>query len=232
MFILIHGANHSSRCWEPIIDCLDAPALALDLPGRGRHPAPLDRVHLNDFIESAVGDIEDADARDAILVGHSMAGLSIPGIVDRVHERLRHIVFVSCMVSQQGESMLSEMPDELRALAEGLTPDPAGALPGRNLSIQTMCYGMDEEQTAFTLDARVAEAYWPMRDPVDLSGLRHSIPRTWVKLMADRTPSPEQAEVLAKRVECSDIVELDAGHFAMITHPQELADKLNEIHSR
>jgi pimeloyl-ACP methyl ester carboxylesterase len=125
MFILIHGANHSSRCWEPMIDYLDAPALAIDLPGRGRHPAPLDNVHLSDFIESAVADIEGADPRDAILVGHSMAGLSIPGIVDRVHDRLRHVVFVSCNVPAHGESMLSEMPEDLRELGArscGCTP--------------------------------------------------------------------------------------------------------------
>jgi hypothetical protein len=39
-------------------------------------------------------------------------------------------------------------------------------------------------------------------------------------------------DVFAKRVGCSDIVELEAGHCAMISHPQELADVLNEIHSR
>jgi pimeloyl-ACP methyl ester carboxylesterase len=83
MFVLIHGSNHSSRCWEPIIDLLDAPARAIDLPGRGRHPAPLDKVRLTDFIQSAVEDIEGADVRDAVLVGHSMAGLSVPGIVDQ-----------------------------------------------------------------------------------------------------------------------------------------------------
>ncbi len=138
MFVLIHGSNHSSRCWEPLIPHLDAPALSIDLPGRGGRPAPLDKVHLSDFIEFAVADIEAADLRDAILVGHSMAGLSLPGIVDRVHNRLRHIAFVSCLVPPQGESMLSEMPEDLRELANRVGPDPAGARPGRKLSVQTM----------------------------------------------------------------------------------------------
>ncbi len=90
---------------------------------------------------------------------------------------------------------------------------------------------MNEEQTAFTLDVRVAEAYWPMRDPVDLSGLRHPVPRTWVKLLADRSPTPEQADVLAERAGCTNIVELEAGHLAMITHPEELAGVLNQLTS-
>ena len=95
-----------------------------------------------------------------------------------------------------------------------------------------MCYGMDDEQTEFTLDIRVPETYWPMREPVDLSGLRHPIPRSWVKLMRDRTPPPEQVDVLARRVGCNDVIEMASDHFAMITHPAELADVLNEIHSR
>jgi pimeloyl-ACP methyl ester carboxylesterase len=91
---------------------------------------------------------------------------------------------------------------------------------------------MDEEQTTFTLDVTVPEAYWPMRDPVDLSGLRHPVPRTWLKLLRDRSPSPEQAEEFAARAGCTDFIELDTGHFPMITHPHELGSLLNEIHSR
>ena len=231
MFILVHGAHHSSRCWEPVVDLLDAPAFALDLPGRGRHPAPLDQVHVSDFIESAVKDVEDADATDAVLVGHSMAGLSLAGIVDQVHDRLRHVVFVSCVVPRQGESMVSELPPALAELARSASPTPVGVWPGRKILSQTMCAGMDERQTSFTLEVSVPEAFWPMHDPVDLSGLRHAVPRTWVKLLHDGAPSPEQADAYAERTGCTDVVELNSGHFAMITHPQELADALNQIHA-
>ena len=229
MFILVHGSNHSSRCWEPVVDLLDAPVLALDLPGRGRHPAPLDHVHVSDFIESAAKDIEDADATDAVLVGHSMAGLSLAGIVGEVHDRLRHVVFVSCVVPRHGETMLSELPAALAELSRSATPTPAGLWPGKRVLAQTMCGGMDKGQASFTIEVSVPEAFWPMHDPVDLSGLRHAVPRTWVKLLRDGAPSPEQADVYAERTGCTEVVELDTGHFAMITHPQRLADALNQI---
>ena len=61
MFVLIHGGAHSSRCWDRLVPLFDAPALAIDLPGRG-----------------AVGDIEEGNVADAVLVGHSMAGLEHP----------------------------------------------------------------------------------------------------------------------------------------------------------
>ena len=131
MFIRIDGAQHSSRCSGAHHRLLDAPALPLDLPGRGQHPAPLDQVHLNDFIESAVEDIETAEAHDAVLVGHSMAGLSIASIVDRVHDRLRHIAFLSCMIPSDGESIVSTLPPEHAKLAELAVPDPAGVSRAR-----------------------------------------------------------------------------------------------------
>jgi pimeloyl-ACP methyl ester carboxylesterase len=231
MFILVHGSNHSSRCWGRVVDLLNAPVLAIDLPGRGRHPARLDHVHVSDFIESAVKDIEDADASDAVLVGHSMAGLSLAGIVDQVHDRLRHVGFVSCVVPRHGESMLSELPPALAELSRSATPTPAGLWPGKKVLAQTMCGGMDEGQTTFTLEVSVPEAFWPMHDPVDLSGFRHAVPRTWVKLLRDGAPSPQQADAYAERTGCTEVVELDTGHFAMITDPQEFADVLNRIHA-
>ena len=186
---------------------------------------------MSDFIVSAVKDIEDADATGAVLVGHSMAGVSLAGIVDQVHDRLRHVVFVSCVVPSDGASMVSELRPDLAELARSASPTPAGVWPGKKILAQTMCAGMDEGQTSFTLDVSVPEAFWPMHDPVDLSGLRHAVPRTWVKLLHDRSPSPEQADIYAERVDCPEVVELDTGHFAMITHPQELADVLNQIHA-
>jgi pimeloyl-ACP methyl ester carboxylesterase len=53
----------------------------------------------------------------------------------------------------------------------------------------------------------------------------------WVKLLRDGTPTPERADAYAERTGCTKVVELDAGHFAMITHPSELADVLNEVHA-
>jgi pimeloyl-ACP methyl ester carboxylesterase len=83
---------------------LGPPVLGIDLPGRGAHPAQLYQVGLVEWIDSAIDDIERAGVSDAVLVGHSMAGLSIPSILERVPERLRHIVFVCCTVPADGHS--------------------------------------------------------------------------------------------------------------------------------
>jgi pimeloyl-ACP methyl ester carboxylesterase len=230
MFVLLHGGGHSARCWEPVIPLLDAPALALDLPGRGTRPGPLHELHLADWIASAVDDIAGADVRDAVLVGHSMAGLSIPGIVDQVHDRLRHIVFVSCAVPGDGRPLLDLLPPDVQAIVESSEPVAEGVSLTPEGVRGMQCYDMDEAQTAFTLDVVVPEAYWPVRDPVSLAGLSRPVPRTWVQLLGDRTFPPALQEEMAQRAGCTRLLPIDSGHMAMISHPGELADALNAIH--
>jgi pimeloyl-ACP methyl ester carboxylesterase len=232
MFVLIHGGGHSSRCWEPVVPLLDAPALALDLPGRGTHPGPLDEIHLSNWIDSAVDDIERAGVDDAVLVGHSMAGLSIPGIIDRVHDRLRHVVFASCAIPPDGQSLLDLLPPEIAELANAAPPAREGvALTSEQVAVM-QCYDMDEQQTAFTLEVVVPEAYWPVRDAVSLDGLRRPVPRTWVKLLRDRTFVPAAQDEMAARAGCGEVLDIDSGHVAMISHPEQLAAALNAVHAR
>ena len=71
---------------------LEAPALALDLPGRGRRPADLESITCEVWADSAVADIENAGLSDVILVGHSMAGLTLPRVLERIPERLARLM--------------------------------------------------------------------------------------------------------------------------------------------
>jgi pimeloyl-ACP methyl ester carboxylesterase len=230
MFILIHGGAHSSRCWDRVVPLLDAPALALDMPGRGMHPAPLDTVGLADWVDSAVDDIEQSGASDAVLVGHSMAGLSIPGILERIPERVRHVVYVSCTVPASGQSLVSLVPADVAEFVQAQVPQVGGVVLTPDEVRATQCYDMDEEQTQFTLDRVVPEAFWPIRQPVDLTGFRHGVPSTWVKLTGDVAFPVEVQDEMAARAGCRQVVEIDCGHMAMITRPHDLAGILNRIH--
>ena len=79
-----------------------APSVALDLPGRGSSPADLSTVTVADFVASVVADLVDHDRTDVTLVGHSMAGLTLPGVAEAVPGRIRRLVFVSCAVPPHG----------------------------------------------------------------------------------------------------------------------------------
>jgi pimeloyl-ACP methyl ester carboxylesterase len=231
MFMFIHGGGHSSRCWEPLLPYLAAPAVAIDLPGRGTRPGPLGEIGVADFVDAVQEEIAARESEAIVLVGHSMAGLTIPGVLARSQPAVRHVVFVSCAIPPDGDSLLGTLRPEVRKLVEATPPSPEGAAQTIEEVVVGQTYDMDDGQRAFTLEVVVPEASWPLREPIDLAGLQRPVPRTWVKLMRDESFPPDIQDEMAKRAGCADVIELDSGHMAMISHPAELATVLNQIHA-
>lgn len=222
--MLIHGGAHGAWCWEPLLPHLDRDALALDLPGRGAKPADLATLTAADFAASVAADIEAVGIRRAILVGHSLAGITLPRVLELAPGRIAHAVFVACVVPPEGQNVLDAIAisDELRPRGPELLDE------ARTRAM--FCSDMDEAQARFVLSRLCPEAVGPMLEPTRLAGLRCAVPRSYVKLLRDQTLSPAQQDEFARNAGpgCT-VYELDAGHDAMVSRPRELAAVLNRI---
>lgn len=87
--VLVHGGGLAADSWELTVDEIrrlapELTVLALDMPGRRTKPGDLREMTIADFVESVVDDIEEAGLADIVLVGHSMAGLTVPGVVTKL----------------------------------------------------------------------------------------------------------------------------------------------------
>lgn len=228
-FLLVHGGAHGAWCWEPLLPHLAAPARAVDLPGRGARPADLESLTLDDWVDALVEDVEAFGDEPIILVGHSLAGVSMPRVAERVPERIAQLVFVSCTVPGEGQSVLEVLaPDIERSSRENRERPTAAVLP-EEISRQMFCSDMDEVQTRFVLDRLVPEAWQPMRAPTRLAGLRAGIPAIYVKLLKDQSVPPELQDTMIRNVGEPRVVEIDAGHNVMVSQPEALARILNEL---
>lgn len=230
--VLVHGGGFAGSCWDLLTPLLESPVLAVDLPGRGRHPAELDRVTLEGAAASVAADVDAAGIDELILVGHSLAGCSMPATVGLLGERVRHAVFVACTVPEDGTSCLDTLPDEIKAIADGghrasaatepgvLAPEMARALFGNDL---------DEDQIGWMLERMVPEAPRLTTDRVDLTPLRSAMPRTWVRTMQDVVVPPDRQARFAANVGDCEVIDLDAAHMCMISQPASLAQLINGI---
>ena len=228
-FVLVHGGAHGAWCWAPLIPFLEAPALAVDLPGRGKRPADLDAVNCEDFAASVVADIEKAGLSDVILVGHSMAGLTLPRVAERIPQRLKRLIFVSCLVPPHGQNSMEiqDSPARQALRQAGAEERRAGMLP-ESVARAMFCNDMDEAQTRFVLENLGSEAPQAIGDASDLSGLRHPIPRSYVRLARDAALSLDVQNRSIAALGEVEVVDLDTGHNVMISHPEPLARILNE----
>jgi pimeloyl-ACP methyl ester carboxylesterase len=232
-FVLVHGGGFSGSCWDPLIPLLDGPAYAVDLPGRGERPGDLDTITVDQFVASVVEVITGNELTEVVLVGHSMAGLTLPGVAECVPSRLRRLVFVSCAVPSHGTRLADTLVDlspTVGELAEHLGDE---VVDGRGVlhsvvATEMFCNDMDDQLTGFTLVRLVPEALGVLGEPCDLTGLRHPIPRTYVRLTRDASISLEAQDRMIFNLGGADVIDLDSGHMAMISHPRGLAALLNE----
>jgi pimeloyl-ACP methyl ester carboxylesterase len=208
---------------------LNGAVRAVDLPGRGSRPADLSKVSIDDFVDAVVDELVSLN-QPAVLVGHSMAGITLPGVVGRVPDRVRTVVFVSCTVPADGQCLLDTLDPAMRAIADESESrgDPVAMLEP-DLATAVFCNDMDEQQTAFTLDRMVPEARPVLRQPISLAGLRQPVRRVYVRLLRDAIIPPSQQDQMIANMGGADVVDLDSGHMAMISRPAELAAILNSL---
>ncbi len=218
--IFVHGANHGSWCWELLRPLLSAPFSSLDLPGRGMFPRDPAEVDVGAWVDHVCNAITGPDLHDVVLVGHSLAGITLPRVVDRIPDRIAHVVYIAAAVPAQGESIADMVLD-------GKAPGAVVQPPNEAAATRMFCNDMDDRQTRFVVRNLVAEAGRPFSQPMDVAGLAHRVPRTFVKLLRDRALPPALQDQVIERLAPVEVVELDAGHDVMISKPHALAPILN-----
>src|SRR6188768_924316 len=108
-FVLVHGATAGGWEWKSTGKFLTDDGHTVyraTLTGLG------ERMHLNSTdvdLETHINDVVNLilfeDLHDVVLTGHSYGGMVITGVMDRVPERIKHVVFLDAAVPEDGKSL-------------------------------------------------------------------------------------------------------------------------------
>jgi pimeloyl-ACP methyl ester carboxylesterase len=234
--VLVHGGEHSADCWDLTVDELRRQApelqvLAVDMPGHGDTPGDLTTVTIADCVRSAVAQIEDAALGEVIVVGHSLAGLTVPGIVAKLgSSRVREMILAASCLPPQGKAIVDTLVGPLawyvrRAVRLRHPPTTTPSV----LSALLFCNGMTRTQRRFTLSRMHAEAATIITESVDRSELPEDVPRTWILTLRDHALfQATQFRSIAALGGVQTVIPVDTCHDLMISEPRLLAEILIE----
>lgn len=108
-FVMVHGATAGGWEWKRAGQCLvddGHTVYRATLTGLGEraHLSSPDndlQTHINDVVNLILFE----DLRNVVLTGHSYGGMVITGVMDRIPERIRHVVFLDAAVPDDGMSI-------------------------------------------------------------------------------------------------------------------------------
>lgn len=232
--VLVHGAWMGASAWDKVAAELRGRGLrvtAVELPGHGRDATPAEKLSMAGYID-AVAAALPADGR-AVLVGHSMAGMVISGVAEKVPERIATLVYVAAYLPRDGQSLyqLSQGDADSQVPRWWRQADPKAYSPAWIDAagiVDVFCADCSPADQRFLLDSHRPEAVPPLGTPVRLTAGRFgSVPRVVVHTLQDRAVSVGlQRRMLAEAGPAARVVELDTSHAPMLTQPKALADAI------
>lgn len=239
-FLLIHGGSSTSRFWDRLVPFLDAPALAVDLPGRAGKPADMMELTLDECVASVLDDVHAAglDAERVVVVAHSSGGLVVPGVVQGLDGLVHHIVLNAASVPPEGGCGLDCMQPRHR---EGVEQFVAAArregkvvttpLPDDPERLRSS-YGeeLDDEALQFVSDPSriVSDSFNLYYQPVHWSQVGDT-PVTYVRNLRDRPIPVDLQDEMIARLPNVTVVDLDTGHVPAVNHPARFAAVCNAV---
>ena len=232
-FVLVPGAWLGAWAWEGVADQLERRGHvvhALTLTGQAeRADEVTPATGLGTHVEDVVDALATRGLRDVVLVGHSYGSAVTGAAAGRAHDRIAQLVYVSDGPSPPETSIFDLMGDEAAGMMEGIASaagDP-DRLPFPDRDTLDRFYGDHGFDDA--LYDRVAARATPLplgafrerTPPADPSVDR--IPRTYVHARGDG-PNPMDPPPPGWAV-----VELETGHWPMLTAPADLAEVLDRV---
>jgi pimeloyl-ACP methyl ester carboxylesterase len=225
-YVLVHGSFQGGWIWKPVAERLTRAGHEVYRPtldgSAERKGGSRREITLKSAGAELAGLLFYEDLTDVILVGTSIGGMVVCEAAEQVPERIRRLVFLDALVPLPGESVPeinSRAPYDRSQHVYGPPPEEARG---------TAFTGVPPEMYEWALARYTQQPVAITDDPVDLRGFWS---RSWQVDVQRwiRAPVPPEAHQrrTAERLGGS-YSELDAGHYAMLSHPDEVAAYLLE----
>ena len=224
-FMLLHGASQGGWVWQPTGARLRAAghlvyAPSLDGCAERRH-----QLRPGITTETQAAEIADLmfyeDLRDVVLAGTSAGGMVLCRAAELARDRIARLVFIDALALLDGER-IGEIVN--RTTTRVMTALAVG--PSREDAESRMFAALDPALRDWALARYTPHPVAAMEEPVELKSFwSQSWPATVIRCRRSANPPEAHQRRTAEKLN-GKYLELDAGHYPMLSDPDALAPLL------
>lgn len=246
-FVLVPGAWLGGWAWR---------AVTAQLRDNGHEAFPVTLTGLDEWahlagrgvdLETHIADVESLiayeDLHDVVLVGHSYAGIVVEAVADRIPDRIAAVVYLDTGPLPDGWSMLDFVPPAERARLERMVDEVGDGwrlpFPGvDHLGALSAVADFDEATRDALTRRAVAQPFGTYRQPIRLTReFSGEYERVAIVAGGFGMPAAQLRAIIASGAGAFAamtgpdwrFVDLDSGHWPMLTAPDRLATLLEDI---
>lgn len=231
-FVLVHGAWQSAGTWDRVVPLLVERGHKVVTPvlrGLGTDQQRLSSdITLGQHIDDVAGHLSRLED-DAILVGHSYAGMIVSGAVEANPGKVRALVFLDAFIPEDKQCVLDLLPGEIGEYFRKVAREHGGGwrLPGGEGQLDL--WGLKPGGARDFVRARLCDfSLRCFEEPIRLpQNCKATMPAIFVSSVAEGYPGRRFFEPFATKARALgwQVFELEAGHDCHV----EKADEVVEI---
>lgn len=233
-FVLVHGAFHGAWCWFKLIPELERrgqKVIALDLPGAGDDPTPVETVTLADCAKRIV-DVVRSEIEPVFLVAHSLGGVPATAAAETVSRQLRRLIYLSAFIPRNGDAFADIHSYQGYPRNPG-TPHYVFSEDRRTITaipglVRPRWYNdCKETDIEFALAHYRPVPTAVLTEPVHLTPERFGgVPKSYIHCALDNGAVPALQETMAIAAGCHPNFTLQTSHSPFLSAPALLAETL------
>jgi len=232
-FLLVHGAWQSSGTWDLLVPLLRRHGHRIITPllrGLGADQAHLTSdVTLHQHVEDVSKELATVGDQ-AVLVGHSYAGMVISGAVESNPTKVKRLVFLDAFIPEDGQCVLDLLPPQICGFFRTIARERGDGwrLPGGESQLDL--WGLKPgEARDFVRDRLCDFSLRCFEEPLPLrENHKAKVPATFVSCVAKEYPARPFFEPFAKKARAYgwQVHEVNTGHDCHVESPTEVASIL------
>lgn len=182
---------------------------------------------LKSVVEDVLGQTQKLDATQYVIVAHSLGGVIGVELARALGSKFGGLVAISATIPAPGKSFVDTLPFPQNFVMP-LLLNVAGTKPPASAIRKSLCSDLNDQQASEVISAFTPEPRSLYIDKTSVSELPTS-QYLYVRTLQDKQTLLALQSNMAKQLPGAKIADIVGGHLAMISHPDKLAEIINNF---
>ncbi|HEY1120491.1 MAG TPA: alpha/beta fold hydrolase [Haloferula sp.] len=234
-YVLVHGAWQAPYVWNTVSEDLilqGHKVIVVELPGHGTDTTPPHTLSLDAYRDKVIEALSIIDG-EVILVGHSMGGMVITHVVEKVPSKIRKLVYLGAFLPASGQALTdlafsdpdSKLGPSLIPSADQLTHDVT-----RDHLLDLFIHDGPQTEKDRVLANYRPEPAIPFTNKVTLTEAGFgAVEKVYIKTLNDVVISSGLQDRMIAAAGVKTVYWLETSHSPFLSRPHAVADILLEI---